>query len=419
MAFVKSKAGTQFDPEIVALLEKHYLQLEALVRKQTDEIEPLKTDLKIDRGAAPGAGFEQVDPETESTPLKSIGALPQSECLSRIAEAGQESKAILELSSALGNSLNFRTTCYTLSERLQSLIPFGAFAVYLKEGESLRIHYIDGALAGSFSHSTIGDGEGLSGWVLKNRRAIVNGNPTVEPNHRVESSPLDSSSSALSIPLFDGDSAYAVLTLYSRRNAAFSREHLRILQSIEPKFSLAIRNALNFDSAETKSNVDPVTNLPNLRSFLRRIEEEMQAADKNHTGFTIALCDLNSFKAVNDLYGHLAGNEFLACLGTAFQNSCEPGEIVARMGGDEFLFFLKDRNCRRLDKHVNSVQRNIETTCHKLSVAVSVSASLGIAMYPADGTTAEALLGIADRRMYFEKRSYYSAIGEPEAKACA
>jgi GGDEF domain-containing protein len=50
---------------------------------------------------------------------------------------------------------------------------------------------------------------------------------------------------------------------------------------------------------------------------------------------------------------------------------------------------------------------------------VNVTASLGIAMYPADGGTAEALLGVADRRMYFEKRSYYRDIGQPESQACA
>ena len=89
------------------------------------------------------------------------------------------------------------------------------------------------------------------------------------------------------------------------------------------------------------------------------------------------------------------------------------------MGGDEFLFLLKDRNCKRLDKYVNSVQRCLETTCQKLGVDVNVTASLGIAMYPADGGTAEALLGVADRRMYFEKRSYYRDIGQPESQACA
>jgi putative nucleotidyltransferase with HDIG domain len=67
MALVKSKAGIQFDPEIVSLLEERYPELEKLARQQTSEMEPLKTNIFVERGAAPGAGFE-VDPATVVAP---------------------------------------------------------------------------------------------------------------------------------------------------------------------------------------------------------------------------------------------------------------------------------------------------------------------------------------------------------------
>ena len=420
MAFVKTKAGAQFDPQIVALLEEHYVELESLVRQQTDEIEPLNTELKVTRGAAPGAGFEQVHSETESSTTRdsdqSATTVPHRDSLSRIAEAGQESKAILELCSALGTSLCSRETCSMMSQRLQPLIPFGAFAVYLKDCDALRIHYIDGVLSGSFTHLPIADGEGLSGWVLKNKRAIVNGNPTVEPNHRSETSPLDGSCSALSNPLVLSDgSSFGVLSLYSRRSNAFSKEHLRILQALEPKFSLSIQNALHFGSADTNSKFDLVTQLPNMRFFLRRVEEEIEGAT-NTSRFAVALCDLNSFKAVNDVYGHLTGNQFLASVASGFLENCRPGDMVARMGGDEFIFLLKAGELSEMEAHLASISRTFQIVCRELQIEVAVSASVGIAMYPDDGNTAEDLLGAADRRMYFQKERFYHNLKRRETQ---
>lgn len=414
MAFVKSKAGNQFDPQIVALLEEHCEELETIVQKQTDELLPLNTDLKIARGAAPAAGFEQAESRPEPQ-IGVVGAVQnpipagQADSMSRIAEAGQESKALLELNNALGTSLASRDTCAMMSDHLQQLIPFEAFAIYLKDGDSLHLHYISGPLAGCFALTPILGGEGLSGWVLKNRRAIVNGNPTVEPNHRPETRLLDSSSSALSVPLFQQDgSGFGVLSLYSHQMHAFSKEHLRILQAIEPKFSLAFRNALHFDSADAHSKLDSVTQLPNLRSFLQSVEQEIETAGKNQSRFALALCDLNSFKAVNDMYGHLAGNEFLASIGAAFQKSV-PNDVVARMGGDEFLFLFRDQEVGRLEKRLSDISGDIDFACRKLHLEVKVSASIGIAIYPDDGITAEALLGAADRKMYAEKQAFYQA----------
>jgi diguanylate cyclase (GGDEF)-like protein/putative nucleotidyltransferase with HDIG domain len=418
MAFVKSRAGTQFDPAVVQLLEEHYLELEEMARKQIQEMEPLKTDLFIERGAAPGAGFA---PEQESSGDKTSRGesadVLATKSLNLIAAASLEAKAVFEMSQALGTSLSARETSAMMSRRLQPLIPFDCFAVYLKSEESVIAQYIDGTLAHAFSAQHIPLGEGLSGWVAQNERPIVNGNPTVEPNFVAESGAFTENSSALSIPLFDPSSVlFGVLTVYSAHHAAFSKDHLRILQAIQSKFSLSLENAFRFRTAEKDSRIDHLTQLVNMRYFLQQIEGKIEKVRASGERFAVGVCDLNSFKAVNDRHGHLTGNELLRAIAEGFRTCLGPDDVVARMGGDEFAFLFPSMDSSSAFRHLEKLDVAVHRACLGLRIEVGVSSSIGIAYYPDDGESAEELLGKADHEMYLSKRSFYRERrrGEPQ-----
>jgi putative nucleotidyltransferase with HDIG domain len=221
MEFVKSRAGIQFDPVVVQLLEEHFPALEEMARKQIEEVEPLKTDLFIERGAAPGAGFEAEQDTQASVPAPN-----------------EEAKAVIELSQALGASVDMREAGAILCVRLRPLIPFDCFAVYRKRDDFVVAQYIGGESARAFSAQPIPVGEGVSGWVAQSGRAIVNGNPTVEPNFLSGSGLFTAQSSALSVPLIDADGAvFGAIAVYSAKPVAFSKDHLRILEAIQPAFS--------------------------------------------------------------------------------------------------------------------------------------------------------------------------------------
>jgi len=429
MAHVKSRSGIQFDPKIVALLEERYMDLETLAREQLNEVAPLRTDLIVERGAAPGAGFE---PEhsaatrpADATVLEvadPVSANPRFDSLNLIAAASQEAKAVFELTQMLGKSLSTRETSAVLAERLQALIPFDGCAVYLKSDGFLVAQGIDGEYAKAFSPRRIPVGEGLSGWVALNGRSIINGNPTVEPNYRNECGCFDASSSALSIPLLDPSAnPFGVLTLYARGHAAFSKEHLRVLQAIEPKFAQALENALRFGVAETDARIDHLTNLPNMRHLIERIGTEISSARDLGGIFTVAVCDLNAFKAVNDQHGHLVGNQMLRSIAESFRTSCRATDLVARMGGDEFVFLFPALDIRSATHRLEFVHAAVRKASAGLKLEIEVSSSIGIASFPADGQTPEELLDVADRRMYLQKQSFYKtpAIHGPSAVSLA
>ena len=422
MAFVKSKAGTQFDPAVVQLLEERYHQLEEMARQQIQEMEPLKTDLFIERGAAPGAGFA---PEQESRGAAGRDKTSRSEnadalaakSLGLIAAASKEATAVFEMSQALGTSLSARETSAMMSRRLQSLIPFDCFSVYLKSEVSVMAQYIDGPLAHAFSAQHIPLGEGLSGWVAQNERPIVNGNPTVEPNFVPESDAFTENSSALSIPLLDPSGVvFGVLSVYAANHAAFSKDHLRILQAIQSKFSLSLQNALRFRNAEKDARIDHLTQLVNMRYFLQQIDAQVEKARESGARFAVGVCDLNSFKAVNDRHGHLVGNDLLRAIAEGFRACSGPSDVVARMGGDEFAFLFPSMDGSSTWGQLEELDTAVQRACKGLRIEVDISSSIGLAYFPDDGESAEELLGKADREMYLSKRSYYREHRRGEAQ---
>jgi len=246
MAFMRAGAGIQFDPQIVELLEKNYLELEERARQQIGQIEPLKTNMTIVRGAAPGAGFEP-----EHLTIASRGKSAEAQSALASPAASQDTPSIAELVRMLDDATSVLDMNFALAERLRPLIPHDGLGVYLRSGEFLLPQFINGSLERAFSTVQMPLGEGLSGWVAEHARPIVNGNPTVEPNYLSASGLFTETNSALSVPFHDATgSVFGVITLYSTAAAAFSKDHLKILEAFESGLSQALQRALSLSVGE-------------------------------------------------------------------------------------------------------------------------------------------------------------------------
>ena len=422
MAHLRKLAGIQFDPAIVDILEQRYVELEELARTDVGTIEPLDTDISVWRGAAPGAGFQNDNGGASAESVEGVAAIvPISKleesvthfkALNLIAKASQEAQAIFEMTQMLGSSLSPNETISVMSSRLRSLIPFDCLAVYLKADKHLVMQYADGEYARSFSNAQIPLGEGLSGWVAENGKPSLNGNPKVEPNYLIDGKSPTKLSSALSLPLFDlTGSPFGVLTIYSTGVDAFSRDHLRVMQAIESKFSLSLQNALQFRSAEKNATIDFVTQLPNMREFFLVMDKELDKARDSGGSLGVVVCDLDAFKSVNDRYGHMMGNSLLHSIAQGFRMCCGPSDTVARMGGDEFVFLFPGFQRNSYSPQLDRIDETVRAACRNLRMDIEVSTSIGTAFFPADGSSVEELLGVADRRMYLHKRTHYEQAG--------
>jgi len=396
MQVLISEAGSAFDPQVVAILKRRYVELEQMAKGQPAS--RLSTDCVVARGAAPAAGFEansQESPARSPAPIDFLGA---------IAGARHEAQVLFEMAQNLGNSLNLDETLSVMAVRMEKIIPYDGLAVYLKVGDKLKPVYVTGDDRRLFSGLEIPLGEGLSGWVAENGKPIVNGNPSVEPGYLNDPSRYSALHSALAAPLEGIDGVVGVLALYHAQKDAFNRDHLRILLAISSKLALSIENNLKYHMVKESATIDYLTGLLNAHSLFVRLEKEVSRCLRTETSLTVLACDLDGFKLVNDRFGHLEGNRILRRVADALRSICRQYDCVARMGGDEFVIVLPG-------VPVEAVDAMIERFCaaaRKIGQSIAgediLALSVGRAVLPKDGCEAEALLAEADRQMYKMKR---------------
>jgi diguanylate cyclase (GGDEF)-like protein/PAS domain S-box-containing protein len=146
---------------------------------------------------------------------------------------------------------------------------------------------------------------------------------------------------------------------------------------------------------------DALTGLANYRGFVDTLEREVRRAERIHHSFAVLLVDLDELKRVNDRFGHLAGNRALKRLAGVIQEHCRATDVAARYGGDEFAVVLIDADpgmARQIAERVDAALRaELEEP--------TLSASIGIGVYPDDGRTAQELLEAADQNLYKRKKA--------------
>jgi diguanylate cyclase (GGDEF)-like protein/putative nucleotidyltransferase with HDIG domain len=399
MEVVRSEAGKAFDPKVVEILSRRYVELERMAQGAPPaKKDKLSKDVKVELGEAPAAGFEA-----------SAAAEPPADFLNSIASARHEVQTLLEIAQDLGSSLSLDDTLSVLSTRLRRIIPHHSVAIWLQEGNELAPAYVHGEDYRLFSKLRIPIGQGLSGWVFENSKPIVNGNPTVESGYLNDARVTSNLRSAIAVPLEGRGRNVGVLALYHLDRDAFTRDHLRILHAVNTKIGLAIENALRYKSAESTATTDYMTALPNARSLFLHLDAELARAKRSHQPLTVAVLDMNGLKKINDKYGHLEGNRVLSQVAQGLKSACREYDYVARMGGDEFVVLLPGLTPQDAHPRIEQLRAVIAAAGAGLQEETPLSASIGIASYPYDGSDAEQLLAEADRRMYVEKQQLKEA----------
>ncbi|WP_202416657.1 bifunctional diguanylate cyclase/phosphodiesterase [Duganella qianjiadongensis] len=153
------------------------------------------------------------------------------------------------------------------------------------------------------------------------------------------------------------------------------------------------------------AHYDALTGLPNRTQLQEHAHMALALARRQHSTLALLMLDLDHFKDINDSLGHSVGDQLLCELATRLRGAMREQDMVARLGGDEFIFVLQGLNADEVasvaQKLLDLIDRPFRIGIHDLKV----TASLGVAIYPADGEEIEALLQRADAAMYQVKRS--------------
>ncbi len=322
-----------------------------------------------------------------------------------IAMAHREIYALYEIAQSMGTSLGVADTMALVSSKLTKIIPWSGCALFLAQGDSeiLKCRFAAGVDAPQLLSATLNFDEGLSGWVARNRRTLVNASPSITfealglPDTRLQS--------AIVVPLYFNDNFIGCLALYHTDANRYNEDHRRLIERVGEQAGAVLHNAIVFEQTQEDSLTDPLTGLPNRRSMFVHLSRELARAERLKAQVALIVMDVDGFKTINDSYGHHVGDRALREVSVALQDGLRPYDLCVRYAGDEFIVVLTDcareaAELKRAELQERVAQIDVEVRPGKrLPLAVSA----GAAVFPHDGTTYEALLAEADHRMYRDK----------------
>jgi len=219
--------------------------------------------------------------------------------------------------------------------------------------------------------------------------------------------PRGPASTFFALPLSGRRGIYGLLSMMTYKEIAVREYYLHTLSLIVAQLSVTLERALFYEEVRRLSVTDTLTGLSNRRAIIARLDEEFRRSIRYRTPFSIAICDLDDFKNLNDMHGHQAGDVVLQEVAAILRNSVREVDLAGRWGGEEMALLLPQTDlqgamtaCERIREQVEQ-KRIISQT-----VELRTTLSFGVATLSPDSLcprSSETMIGLADRAMYLAK----------------
>jgi diguanylate cyclase (GGDEF)-like protein len=267
--------------------------------------------------------------------------------------------------------------------------------------DALAIVLADGDHEEQMQGMRIRFGEGLTGLAALNRRAAVSNDAHVDARAGLVPGTDPDPEAMACMPLIARERLLGVLSIYRRGPwRQFSGEEIELVADFAAVAALALDNARARADLELLAQTDDLTGLSNRRHFRRELERGIAAARRDRSPLSLLLLDLDNFKAINDSHGHERGDAVLQTVAAAIQQRLRPGDLVARVGGDEFVVMLPHTSRAEADTLAQTIATAISDALAPLGATASIGASTLRGRHDHD------LLAEADRLLYQAKRAH-------------
>jgi len=387
---IKEQSGIHFDPEVVIAFVK---VIDKVVQEMATE------------GTGPLA--RKITSEGLVVESKAIQAAKH------ISRASTELWALYEVAQSLSRSLGIKDTAELVVRKIEEIYPGATCVFFLWDASSgaLIADSVFGVDRDVFINSRSAGSSGPSVLALQTNEpqfGPFDSNDLVLASDSVEL--WTPPKTALIVPVRCEGRPLGTINLYHPSENAFSDYDRQLLELIADRAASALYNGIVFDRTRGDSLSDPLTEVYNLRYLSKHVDALCEMSGDATSGvkrFAMLCLDLDSFKPINDGFGHGKGDMVLREVAKLFADVVGSDGVVVRSGGDEFVVVLDGADSHQAKEMVTALSAAIDAYDpqlhhHKLG-KLRLGVSIGIACYPADGRDCASLLSAADHQMYSMK----------------
>jgi diguanylate cyclase (GGDEF)-like protein len=317
-----------------------------------------------------------------------------------------------EVGKALFSTLDLQKILQTIMEKISELLQPDTWSLLMVDEKAQELYFeiAIGRGAETLKDVRLKLGEGVAGWVAKHEESVL-----VEDVHsdtrfspRIDEFTQSNTHSVLCVPIKGPERVLGVIELVNCfGKQRFSDEHIPILESLADYAAIALENARYVQRIHELTILDDCTALYNARHLKFVLDAEIYRSTRYGHEFSVIFFDLDHFKQVNDVHGHLVGSKLLWMIGDLIKSNLRLIDYAFRYGGDEFVIILPQTTkenalivLRRLKDLLNS-----KVFFREENLNIKVTASFGVAGFPADGRTHREILRMADEAMYLVKKT--------------
>jgi diguanylate cyclase (GGDEF)-like protein len=322
-----------------------------------------------------------------------------------------------EVGKALFSTLDLQKILQTIMEKISELLQPDTWSLLMVD-ESAQELYFEIAIgrgAEKLKDVRLKLGEGIAGWVAKHEESVLveDVRSDIRFSPRSDEFTQPNTHSVLCVPIRGREQVLGVIELANcLGKQSFSEEHIPTLKSLADYAALALENARHIQRMHELTIMDDCTALYNARHLNFVLDAEIYRSTRYGYEFSLIFFDLDHFKQVNDVHGHLVGSKLLWMIGDVLKSNLRLIDYAFRYGGDEFVIILPQTPkesalivLRRLKDLLNS-----KVFFREENLNIKVTASFGVAAFPADGRTHREILRMADEAMYLVKKTTRDSI---------
>jgi two-component system cell cycle response regulator len=251
---------------------------------------------------------------------------------------------------------------------------------------------------------TLGKNEGIGGLVLATGQPQLVRDVLNDPHNIPMVEEGEVFRTLLSIPLTVAGQTFGVLNVFRLAPDAISADEMRMLLVVASQAAFAIQNAILYGHMSYQAITDGLTELYNHHYFHDYLGGALEEARRQGRSLSVLMVDIDLFKSFNDRYGHKTGDYVLHRVAQTIKATVRKGDLVARYGGEEFAIVLEGANTQAALEVAERIRKAVEEE-HFLydGRILHVTVTVGVATYPNDASSMDALISRADQSMYAAK----------------